>query len=267
MNQTAVSEAQPAPFTDRYRIEFPPPNGEHVEQDEASFDLVGTDGREEIRFHDYAAIYNHQGLYEQLFYDRLKCRSPEVVIDTLRNTLDHNSEQLSQLRVLDFGAGNGIVGEGLWKHGVARLVGADILEEARDATDRDRPGIYDAYSVADFTQLDEASEAELKSWAFNCLVSVAALGFGDTPPQAWAQALDLVEVGGWIAFNIRDSFLDASEQSGFSKMVRELIFSEYLDLYHLERYQHRYSINGDPLYYFVIVGRKAAESLPPNLFD
>ena len=42
-------------------------------------------------------------------------------------------------------------------------------------------------------------------------------------------------------------------------MIRELIFSEYLDVYHIERYRHRLSIDGKPLYYFAIAGRKVAD--------
>ncbi len=45
------------------------------------------------------------------------------------------------LRVLDLGAGNGVVGEELKKRGVSRLVGVDIITEAQAATERDRPGV------------------------------------------------------------------------------------------------------------------------------
>ena len=82
---------------------------------------------------------------------------------------------------------------------------------------------------------------------------------------AFVEALNLIETPGWIAFNIKDSFLDASDTSGFSSMVRELIFSEYLDLHHLERYRHRLSIDGIPLNYFAIVGRKTTEELPDSV--
>lgn len=41
-------------------------------------------------------------------------------------------------------------------------------------------------------------------------------------------------------------------------MVRELIFSEFLDVY-IERYRHRLSIEGEPLYYYAVVGRKNSD--------
>jgi len=33
-------------------------------------------------------------------------------------------------------------------------------------------------------------------------------------------------------------------------------FSKHLDLCHLQRYRHRYSVEGQPLYYFALGGRK-----------
>ena len=251
----------------RYRIEFPPPVDDNLDQHEAFFYLANGEGRTRIRFHDYAEIYERRGLYEQLFYDRLKCKSPRKVADVLHKAVLKDYDSPSELRVLDLGAGNGMVGEELAARGVSRLVGVDIIEEAKQATIRDRPGIYDHYYVADFTDVQPDLRQELQSWSFNAMVSVAALGFGDIPPKAVAEAMNLVQEGGWIAFNIKDSFLDMSDESGFSTMVRQLIFSEYLDLHHLERYQHRYSIDGEPLNYFAIVGKKCASQLPPEVME
>ena len=59
---------------------------------------------------------------------------------------------------------------------------------------------------------------------------------------------------------------ECSNDSGFSQLVRELIFSEYLDLYQLQRYRHRFSIEGEPLHYFAIGGRKIAD-VPPTFLD
>jgi len=42
-------------------------------------------------------------------------------------------------------------------------------------------------------------------------------------------------------------------------MIRELIFSEFIHVYHIERYRHRLSIEGEPLYYYAIAGRKTAD--------
>lgn len=246
----------------RHRIQFPPADVRELCQDEVYFYLLDGSSRERIRLHDYDRIFSIPGLYEQVVYERLKCQSPATVSDVLRYTVSQSSQPLIELRVLDLGAGNGIVGEELKKQGVSRLVGVDIIPEARAATDRDRPGIYDAYYVMDFCNLTEADRDELSSWACDCLVSVAALGFGDIPADAFLEAFNMIAKDGWVAFNVKETFLDRSDDSGFSQLIRELIFSEYLDLYHLQRYRHRYSIEGEPLYYFALGGRKLANVAP-----
>lgn len=245
---------------DRFRIKFPKIKADDFDQDEEYFFLIESDGKErKILFHEYAEIYKTKELYEQLFYERLKCNSPAKVSEALRYSLSQVQENYSELRVLDLGAGNGMMGEQLRKQGVARLVGADIISEAKEATERDRPMIYDAYYVADFCNLTLEQREDLKGWSFNCLTTVAALGFGDIPANAFIEAFNILQSKGWIAFNIKETFLDKSDETGFSIAIRELIFSEYLDVYYLERYQHRLSMEGQSLYYFTIAGRKNAD--------
>lgn len=244
----------------RHRIQFPPRDAHDLEQDEVFFFLIEGDQKRKLRFHDYGKIYRCPGLYEQVFYDRLKCSSPKKVGEILKRTLDASeSKTFSELRVLDLGAGNGIMGEFMKGYGVARLIGADIIPEAKEACLRDRPGIYDEYYVADFANLGMELIDEISGWSIDCLTSVAALGFGDIPPSAFFQALRFVEPGGWLAFNIKETFLDNSDTSGFSRAVRGLISSEYLDIYHMERYRHRLSMEGTPLFYFALVAKKTAE--------
>lgn len=250
----------------RHRIQFPPADARGLEQDEVYFYLVDGETKERIRLHDYDRMFEIPGLYEQVVYDRLKCQSPETVVAALGDAVSQSDRRLNELRVLDLGAGNGIVGDELKKNGVSRLVGVDILPEARIATERDRPGVYDEYYVMDFSDLDERDRQELDSWSFDCLVSVAALAFGDIPAQAFLEAFNTIGKDGWVAFNIKESFLDLSDDSGFLRLVRELLFSEYMDLYHLRRYRHRFSIEGEPLYYFALGGKKRAD-LPASFID
>lgn len=245
-------------MTKRHRIQFPK-DRQDLTQDEAYFFLQTEGEKRRIRFHDYSEIYQIPGLYEQVFYDRLKCISHRKVCDILKQSVEQSQSQLSELRVLDLGAGNGIVGEMLKAQGVSRVVGIDIVPEAEMAAERDRPGVYDEYYVADLTDLQDDEREEIKSWSLDCLTTVAALGFGDIPPRAFISAFNLLQSEAWVAFNIKESFLNESDSSGFSKMIRQLIFSEYLDLYHLERYRHRLSISGEPLYYFAVAGRKNAD--------
>lgn len=253
-------------MSQRYRLQFPPEQGHRLDQDEAYFYVYEEGKPVQLRFHDYDGIFSRPGLYEQLFYDRLKCSSPQKVSELLQHSVASEWRSCGELRVLDLGAGNGMMAERLRGLGVARVVGVDIIPEARDAAFRDRPTVYDDYLVADFTALSKEQQQDLKDWNFDCLTSVAALGFGDIPPAAFVAALQLIPPNGWVAFNIKESFLNHSDDTGFSRFVRELIFSAYLNVYQLERYTHRLSMEGVPLKYYALVGRVTAP-IPPDFLS
>ena len=250
----------------RYIIQFPKSECQSADQDESFFYLIESKEERKIRFHDYDTIYNFPGLYEQIFYDRLKCCSPKKVAEILNTSLAQTHENFTELRILDLGAGNGLMGAELKKYGVSRLVGVDIIPEAKRATERDRPEIYDAYEIIDFCNFSNEEKEDLSSWSFNCLTTVAALGFGDIPPKAFMVAFNIIQSEGWVAFNIKETFLNDSDSSGFSRMIRDLIFSKYMDIYHLERYRHRVSIEGEPLFYYAVAGRKHYD-VPSDFYD
>lgn len=226
---------------------------------DAEWAVVFVDGEwREVRFHDYGAIYDIPGLYERLFYDILECRSPAVVAKMLRETLAaHRADPA--LRVLDLGAGNGIMGEELVKVGVDLVVGVDILEEAKAAAERDRPGVYFDYLAVDMFDLDPLVEEELRTHRFDCLSCVAALGFGDIPTECFRNAYNLVADGGWVAFTIKDDFLAEGDASGFGRLINRATDDRRLVLHEVQRYQHRLATTGDPLYYTAVVGRKNAD--------
>jgi hypothetical protein len=240
----------------QYSIKLPFTEPHQLPQDDAFFSLLENGEEKKLRFHDYGELYKRPGLYEQLFYQRLKCSSPEKVADILSEVLRENRIEMSELRVLDLGAGNGMFGERLHVNGVARIVGIDIAEEARDACERDRPGIYDEYYVLDLTDVGSETAEELNRWRFDCLACVAALGFGDIPTKAFLNAFDLIPPGGWIAINIKDTFLLENDISGFSGLIKSFLLNDVLEIHHLERYRHRISIDGRPLYYYALVAKK-----------
>jgi SAM-dependent methyltransferase len=221
---------------------------------------VTVDGRtERIRFHDYDRIYSIPGLYEHLFYDQLECCSPETVRGLLEEQLKATSTAPETLDVLDLGAGNGMVGEQLAELGVGSMVGIDLLPEAKMAAERDRPGIYRDYFAADLTDLPDDLRRDLESRRFNCLVTVAALGFGDIPPLAFAEAFNLVRNGGWIAYNIKEDFLDDGEPSGFSRLIKRLLETGILEERAEKVYTHRLSTCGERLDYVAVVGIKHSD--------
>jgi SAM-dependent methyltransferase len=238
-------------------VEFP--GDELLDQDvEWCRVTVGGETRE-IRFHDYHEIYAIPGLYEFLFYERLKCCSPQVVRELLEQELRDEEIDPATLRVLDLGAGNGMVGEQLAEIGAETIVGIDLLPEAAAAAERDRPGVYERYHVLDLTELTGTHRRELRSHRFNSLVTVAALGFGDIPPLAFAEAFNLVADGGWIAFNIKEHFLDDGEPTGFSRLIGKLLETGIVDQRAEKVYTHRLATNGEALDYVAIVGIKQSD--------
>jgi hypothetical protein len=71
---------------------------------------------------DQAAIFNVPGLYEHLFCELLECSSPELVCRLLREHLNAARADPRPLTALDFGAGNGMVGEQLARTGFGTIV-------------------------------------------------------------------------------------------------------------------------------------------------
>ena len=210
-----------------------------------------------LRLHDYATIYDMPGLYERLFCDMLKSRSWEVIPNMLSYEINKSSKEGDSLRVLDFGAGNGMVGEALLSQTDCELmIGVDILPAAKKATERDRPGVYDEYHVIDMSQIEPATRKELAEYSFNCLVTVAALGFRDITTGAFMEAFNLIRNQGWIAFNIKDKFLTNQDDTGFARLIRRMLNDDILDTRFEQKYRHRFSLDGKELYYNAIVGKK-----------
>ena len=240
-----------------FDITFPRGREEDRDQDE-EFCEVEIDGEvRRIRFHDYHEIYEHKGMYEQLFYTELKCDSPRTIAGLLGEQVDNDGA--AALRVLDVGAGNGMVGEELDRMGAKHIVGVDIIEEAAEAAQRDRPGIYDDYYVVDLTDIPEDTHEAMRGHRFNCLTSVAALGFGDIPPEAFAAAFNMVENGGMIAFNIKERFVTDGDKSGFEELIQRALDDGTMELQAERRYRHRLAVSGDPLYYMAMIARKRAD--------
>jgi SAM-dependent methyltransferase len=227
-----------------------------VDQDEEWCEILASGEKRRIRLHDYGDVFRIPGLYEELFYDRLECCSPSYISNLLESVVRESGESLKEFRVLDVGAGNGMVGDELQDLGVRSIIGIDIIPAAKEATNRDRPDVYDDYRVTDLTDLPEAEEERLRRADANCLTTVAALGFGDIPPLAFAKSLDLIATLGWLAFNLKESFLREQDDSGFSRLIRRLNREGYIQTLCYRRYQHRISITGEPLFYVAVIARK-----------
>ncbi len=256
--------AGPVEQTWKGRVRLPALHSD-VPQDAEWCEFLENGRWKRLRFHDYDEIYKRPGLYEHLFYDLLECSSPRRVVGLLAAVRrDHGQGAFA---ALDLGAGNGIVGEELQKVGATRVVGIDILTEAGEAARRDRPGLYDDYVVADLTDPDEDTRTRLGRAKPDVLACVAALGFGDIPPRAYFNAASFIPIGGQLAFNIKEEFLDERFTHGFSELIRRTIAERVFRLEAWVRYRHRLSAGGEPIFYTAMVATKLAEIPRSMLVD
>lgn len=234
-----------------------PQSPDELDQNEEYF-VLNNNGTS-ILFHEYDKIYKVKGLYEKVFHDELKCTSPQVINEMLFNNIEKYGDEVKGRKIFDYGAGNGMVAEELFKHDPEFIIGVDILEEAKEAAMRDRAKYYENYFVADMAKPGEKLMEKLHTYKFDTLVTVAALGFDHIPVKSFINAFNLIEKGGWIAFNLRDKFLtDNSEESDFKDLLNKMD-GNHIEFLDEKTYRHRFSVNGEPLYYNAIVGKKHKE--------
>jgi len=263
-HRSEAANREPSKRYGGFRFRFPDV-ADHLAQDEEWIE-VQLEGRwTRFRLHDYSRIYRVPGLYEAVVYDALECDSPRRLARLLESTLASSEEDFDP-RVLDLGAGNGIVGEEMREIGASQVVGIDILPDAARAARRDRPGVYDSYAVEDLCEPTERFMTEVRERELNTLVTVAALGFGDIPPRAFANAYNAITTPGWVALTIKEDFLHTSDPSGFAGLVRHITDSGLARVSSSKRIRHRVSLAGEPLYYRGIVARKLAP-VPAHMFE
>jgi predicted TPR repeat methyltransferase len=241
--------------TQKFKVKIPETDDDVV-QGEEQFIIEYNGEKTRVRAHDYDRIYSVPGLYEYLFYDKYKCKSPKVVCSLLEKEVQKTSMEVSDLKVLDVGAGNGMVGEELKSTGADTVVGLDIIEEAAEATERDRPGVYADYFTEDLTRLPDSVKEKIEELSPNCLTVVAALGFDDIPPDAFIEAYNMISEPGWVAFNIKDEFYSPDDRTGFSCLIDRMMDDGIFKMNAKKRYCHRFCQDGTPLHYYAVVGRK-----------
>jgi predicted TPR repeat methyltransferase len=265
----SLTEPTIAATTTQVDFEILLPEGGHdpdLAQDEEWCEVLIDGERRRIRFHDYHEIYDIPGFYERLFYDKLSCESPQMIRRLLAQVIAERGTEPSELRVLDVGAGNGMVGAELNELGVGTVFGVDIIEEAAAAAHRDRPGVYDRYLVADLTDLSPDQHDTLAGADLNAMTTVAALGFDDISPHAFAAAYNVISTPGLVAFTIKEDFVATRDLSGFSRLIRRMFDEEIIRLLTKQRYRHRLSVRGEPLHYLAFVTEKVGD-VPPSWLD
>lgn len=242
----------------RLEIAMPVPD-ESMTQDEEWVVVRQGEEWQQIRLHDYNEVFAIPGLYEKWVYEVFRCKSPDKVRDLLAEAFTEHGVDPASITVLDLGAGNGCVAEALLPLKITNFVGVDIAPAAESAAHRDRPGLYTDFVIDNLASPTREAIEKLESHEFNCLTCVAALGFGDIPPEVFAAAYNRIAEGGWVAFTIKPDFLTESDPSGFSKLIKRMLENDILDISQREKYLHRVDTRGEKLYYEAFIGRKKAD--------
>jgi len=112
-----------------------------------------------------------------------------------------------EAKVLDAGAGTGLVGELLSRFGYRDLVAMDLslgmLEEAR------KKGVY-----REFHQMVMGEPLGFATDSFDAVVSVGVLTVGHAPASSLDELVRVTKPGGYIVFTLRP---DVYEDSGFKE--------------------------------------------------
>lgn len=115
-------------------------------------------------------------------------------------------------KVLDAGAGTGLVGEELGRLGFRNIYAMDLslgmLEVARSK------GVY-----RDFRQMALGGALDYESDFFDAVISVGVFTEGHAPQQGFDELIRATRQGGLIVFSLR---MDLFEQGGFKEYQAEL---------------------------------------------
>ena len=173
-----------------------------VEVDEAQDVVRWSDGAAQhtTGLHDYAALYAVPGLYEAVYVEHLRSGSPALLVEALGEILPPDARH--GRRVLDVGAGTGLVGEHLVGAGFPPVWAVDLEPASSVAVLRDRPDCHRDARALDLLALDDADRAWLDEVAPDVVTVSGAVGFGHLPAAAFSVLLDLLPPGGLLAVTV-----------------------------------------------------------------
>ncbi len=208
---------------------------------------------------DYKSMFKHPFLYDEYYGQYLKLDAPRIIWSYFQDVLKKQEEN-NPLRILDIAAGSGQLGSEIRKSNAEChiLVGLDILTEAKQATLRDRPGIYDDYCVLDLANLANNDLRYLKSLDPNCIFIISATGGGDTTDEhnykdveleEYKTLLSIVSSGSFFIFNVREHYTPGQ------KIILDFL-KKYCKVVGHKVHFHRYLTNGEPINFQTFILKK-----------
>lgn len=115
-------------------------------------------------------------------------------------------------RVLDAGAGTGLVGQALAKYGYTDIVAADLSRGMLKAAQK--KNVY-----REFHQVVLGEALVFAGDSFDAVVSVGVLTLGHAPPDAFDELIRVTRPGGYIVFTLKT---DVYEKNGFKEKQKLL---------------------------------------------
>ena len=131
---------------------------------------------------------------------------PQLMADAL------NNYALKSGRILDAGAGTGLVGQFLGTLGYDNLVAMDLSNEMLNKA-REK-GVY-----REFHQMDMAETLNFPDDSFDAVVCAGVLTFSHAPAKSLYEMVRVTRPGGHILYSLRT---DAYESMGFDDITSEL---------------------------------------------
>lgn len=115
-------------------------------------------------------------------------------------------------RILDAGAGTGLVGEELKKMGYSKM---DALDYSREMLDEaGKKGVY-----GELIQADMSHPLDIKDNIYDAVVCTGTFTFGHVDANAFDELVRITRPGGMICFTIREG---AYEEYGYRKRMIDL---------------------------------------------
>jgi predicted TPR repeat methyltransferase len=227
---------------------------------EAGYCLVDDGGAlRQVRFRGDPRLWEWPGVFEHLVRNLLRGNAPGALCHLLDRQLRSARFRATDLRVIDLFAGNGWMGEELSALGVEEIVGVDSTAAAAAAVERDHPDVYRSYLVLDMRRLSEGQRDELMAYDFNCLTCVDPLAADEPAPNAFTEAFNLLAPDGWAAFHLNAETAEGGRDSRFARLVHRMIQSGAMNVVSQQRYRHRFSTYGAPLFHVAVIARKVRD--------
>ena len=143
------------------------------------------------------------GEYDKDLAEEFEWNAPQTAVDLFAKHVPTSA------KVLDAGAGTGLVGECLAQLGYQDLYAMDLslgmLEEARQKS------LY-----RDFQQMTLGEELSYDTDAFDAVISVGVFTTGHAPAHAFEELVRITKPRGLIAFSLR---VDLYEEGGFKEYL------------------------------------------------